>query len=401
MDKVLFNFHDLVLMMTAMQCLLFSVLLVATNTHRVKSTYFLAAFLLAHAFIPLHEMILWGAEFKWAVRVHWPELYFLGGFAYYLDGALLYFCVKSLVFRDFALRKRDLLHFVPIVLFAIFMWVAFYRLPVEQRTLLINEELLVYGPGYVTAEFLIKCLRVAYAVACLVLITRYKRLLKSTHSNIEKVDTNWVTTLVVGFLIVMVMEVVLSVSKLMSLKAQYDLKVFEYIGLTGYYTMFVLVNLLVFTGIRYFASFEAVHQKEAPKKQLNDELLNPDAARHVDITMREEKLFMEPDVTLDHLAERLEIPSRDLSMLINRHFGVNFYEFINRYRVEEARRLLRTDTDKTITDIYLEVGFNSKSVFNTFFKKITSVTPSQYRKGVEPGVNISTTRSSTSAPVRH
>jgi len=69
-------------------------------------------------------------------------------------------------------------------------------------------------------------------------------------------------------------------------------------------------------------------------------------------------------------------------MLINRHFGINYYEFINRYRIEEAKRMLTSAEHKstTITDIYLQVGFNSKSVFYTFFKKIEGITPTQYRK---------------------
>lgn len=70
-----------------MQCLFFACLLVVTNETKLKSTYFLAAFLLAHAFIPLHEMILWGAEFKYIVRDHVPGVYFIGGAAYYVDGA--------------------------------------------------------------------------------------------------------------------------------------------------------------------------------------------------------------------------------------------------------------------------------------------------------------------------
>ena len=69
-------------------------------------------------------------------------------------------------------------------------------------------------------------------------------------------------------------------------------------------------------------------------------------------------------------------------MVINRHFGVNFYEFINQYRVDEAKRMLVSEDYKntTITDIYLMVGFNSKSVFYTFFKKKVGMTPSQYRR---------------------
>lgn len=383
MDQVIFNFHDLILMMTALQCLFFAVLLVATNSRRLTSTYFLAAFLLAHAFIPLHEMILWGAEFKWTVRINWPQLYFVGGFAYYIDGALLYFCVKSLLFRDFAFKWRDALHLLPLLLFSIFMWLSFYHLPEPQRMEKIYDESFVYSPRYVVVEFLCKCMRVGYALACLALIVGYKKRLKSTHSNIEKVDTNWVVTLVVGLLVVMSMEVVLSVSKIVSLYKPYDLIVFEYIGLTGYYTMFVLVNLLVFTGIRYFASFEPVRQKEAPKKHLHDDFLNVEVAEGIDERMRRDKPFLQTDLTLDHLADDLAIPARDLSMLINRHFGINFYEFVNRYRIEEAQRLLRSEQgrERTITDIYMDVGFNSKSVFNTFFKKIVGVTPSQYRQG--------------------
>jgi AraC-like DNA-binding protein len=98
--------------------------------------------------------------------------------------------------------------------------------------------------------------------------------------------------------------------------------------------------------------------------------------------MRSEKPYLLPDITLDILADKLAIPAKDLSMTINRHFHNNFYEIINNYRIEEARKMLidPKHKHKTITDIYLEVGFNSKSVFNTFFKKILKVTPSQYRQ---------------------
>jgi hypothetical protein len=57
-QSVLFNFHDLILLMTAMQCLFFGLLLCMTNNNRIKSTLFLAAFLFSHALIPLHELIM-------------------------------------------------------------------------------------------------------------------------------------------------------------------------------------------------------------------------------------------------------------------------------------------------------------------------------------------------------
>lgn len=368
--------------MTAMQCLFFAVLLLVTNTGKQPSTYFLAAFLFAHAFIPLHELVLWGAEFKFTVRELLPQVYFLGGFAYYLDGMLLFFCVKSLIFRDFSLRPRDTVHLLPFVLALLYMSAVFFRLPLEQRLELISSETLVYGWHYVLVEFLCKGLRVAYCLWSLLLIVKYTQRLKSTHSNVEKVDVTWIRTLVFGFMLVMLMEVVLSIAKMFSLYQHYDLGVFEKIGLTGYYTVFVLVNLLVFTGVRYFANFESLREPEKPRKATGDQVCNPALAEEIDRKMLARKLYLQPDVTIDLLAENLEVPTRDLSMIINRHFEVNFYEFINRYRIQEAMRLLRSPDGegKTITDIYLEVGFNSKSVFNTFFKKAAGMTPSQYRR---------------------
>lgn len=386
MSEVLFNFHDVILLMTSMQCLFFAALLLAVNKEKQFSSYFLAAFLFAHAFIPLHELVLWGAEFKVKVREYWPEVYFLGGFAYYLDGLLLFFCVKSLIFRDFALRRKDLLHLLPLTAFLLYMFMVFYRLPQLERLEMINSESLVYGWHYVLVEFLCKCLRVGYCVWSLGLLLRYKGLLKSTHSNVEKVDVVWMQFLVSGFLVVMLMEVVLSVAKLFSLSQHYDLAVFEKIGLTGYYTVFVLVNLLVFTGIRYFAGFESVRQKETVReegrKPCADQVLNPALAEEIDRVMRAHRSYLQADITLDMLAGQLAMPARDLSMVINRHFEMNFYEFINRYRIDEAKRMLRSQSgrDMTITDIYLAVGFNSKSVFNTFFKKVVGMTPSQFRR---------------------
>ena len=97
MNQVVFNFHDVILLMTAMLCCFFALLLIATNPPKNTSNYFLAAFLIAHALIPLHELILWGAEFKLHVREKWPQVYFIGAFAYYLDAVLLYFYVKYVV----------------------------------------------------------------------------------------------------------------------------------------------------------------------------------------------------------------------------------------------------------------------------------------------------------------
>ena len=396
MNQVVFNFHDVIQLMTAMLCAFFALLLIVTNNPKNTSNYFLAAFLIVHTFIPLHEVILWGAEFKLRVREHWPQIYFVTGFAYCLDAVLIYFYVKSLVFRDVHIRRKDYLHLIPLGLFVVFMMISFYRYPEAQRLEWINTESYVYSPAYIGMDFFIKSLRLAYCVAGFLLIYKYKGILKNTHSNIEKVDILWLKILVIGFMLVTLMEGFLSLSKVIGLFAAYDFlhpnpdgNVIEYIGLSGYYARFILVCTLVFTSMRYFNNFEAVKQKdnkEPSKKTTQEKLLNPEYAAKIDGTMRSQKTYLNPELTLDMLAETLAIPAKDLSMIINRHFNLNFYEFVNGYRIEEAQKRLLdpANKDKTITDIYLEVGFNSKSVFNTFFKKLVGKTPSEYRQSPEP-----------------
>lgn len=382
MNETVFNIHDLVLVMTALQCAGFALLLIVTNPPSNKSNYFLAAFLLAHAFIPMHELILWGEDLKMIALNNTPRLFLWIGFGYYLDAALLYFYVKSLVFDGFQLQKRDALHLIPLGLFALFLGATFYSHSLEVRSAMIDDDIYMYSPDYLLMDFLCKATRIGYCVAALFLIMRYRNQLKTIHSNIARVDIRWLISLVVGFLIIVMTEAFLACAKLAHLFIDFHPDWFRVIGLTGYYVVFALVFALVFSSIRYFSGFVPVQQEELTKKPLEDKLLNSHFAEKIDNMMREHKPYLQPDITLDMLAETLNIPARDLSLVFSRHFNSNFYDFINRYRIEEAKKMLADAKykSKTITHIYLDVGFNSKSVFNTFFKKQVGQTPSAYRQ---------------------
>jgi AraC-like DNA-binding protein len=98
--------------------------------------------------------------------------------------------------------------------------------------------------------------------------------------------------------------------------------------------------------------------------------------------MSEEKPFLNPALTIQDVSNDIQIPVRDLSLLINHKLEQHFYDFINAYRIESAKNILK-DTSKskvTILEILYEVGFNSKSSFNTAFKKHTGFTPTDFRK---------------------
>lgn len=95
----------------------------------------------------------------------------------------------------------------------------------------------------------------------------------------------------------------------------------------------------------------------------------------------EQKLYKKADLKISDLSEALGESARNISILINTFYKGNFYDFINFYRIEEAKSLLKNgNDDMTILTILYESGFNSKSVFNSVFKKMEGQTPSTYRK---------------------
>ena len=98
--------------------------------------------------------------------------------------------------------------------------------------------------------------------------------------------------------------------------------------------------------------------------------------------MDEERLFLDPDLTLNKLSLKLRIHYNHLSRIINERFSLSYNDFINKYRIEEARKKLTSPEEKesTILDIAYSTGFYSKSVFNAAFKKFTGMTPTEYRK---------------------
>lgn len=329
---------------------------------------------------------MWGAEFAAQIQQSLPNIYFIPTVAYYLDAPFLYVCINYLVFKDFKLRKLQLIHLLPLLAYLCFISLTFFAYDEEQRLNMIASQSFAYSANFVTLEFVNKSIRIAYLIACFVLINRYKDLLRDNLSTMATAHITWLTSLVTGFLAVMIIEAILTGIKLIILFDPFEASgVFFTIGLTGNYITFVLVNLLVFTSMRHFWIFEKVTDKSPIPNQVEEQFINPEIASQIGVKIRESKIYMVPDLTIDSLADSLEMMPRDLSMLINRHFGVNFYEFVNRYRIDEAKRMLISNDYKktTITDIYLAVGFNSKSVFYTFFKKFEGMTPSKYRQSSE------------------
>ena len=95
--------------------------------------------------------------------------------------------------------------------------------------------------------------------------------------------------------------------------------------------------------------------------------------------METEKPFLNPAFSLPELADKMKISVHQLSQIINEGLNKSFFEMTAEYRIEEAKRLLIDQPNIKIEEIAEQVGYNSKSSFNTAFKKITGKTPSEFR----------------------
>ncbi|MDO3384505.1 helix-turn-helix domain-containing protein [Gilvimarinus sp. SDUM040013] len=383
MDTVLFNFHDLVLILTAFECLLFALLLSATNQKRVLSTAFFVGFLICHIFIPLHELTFWGKQFRiWLLDIS-PNLFFLGSYAYFVDGPLLYLFVRSLLYKDFKLRRIHLLHALPVALYFFHMLVSFYLQSYERREMLVETQHIAYSAPYLYFDAAGRFIRVIYAILCLKLAFTYGEQLKNVFANLNKRDLAWLKVMLVSFLGLFAWEAVLLTLKLYgNATDNFNLDLLNVIGLSGYYLTFFMLNLLIGLKFTLFTSVAAINES-SPSPAAHENLPTEDKTHVESIkqTMLQTKIYTEPDITIDQLAATLKLPTKRLSQILKQDFHANFYEFINSYRVEDAKQQLRdpAGASKTITEIYYEVGFNSKSVFNTFFKRKEGCTPSQYR----------------------
>lgn len=381
METLKFELHDMATMMTAILCFLFATMIVVSGKFRPVSACLLASFFLSQSFVSLHELVLYGDQFRYSVLDSSPNWFFIGSLGYALDGPLLYLYVLSIIRPNFTLNAKHRLHLLPLVIYFVFLFVAYYCQDHVVKRQVIGLYLFDLDWQFVTMDTLIKSSRFVYLISSIYLINKYREQLKESRSNIENIDLTWLKILVIGFALVTLVGVVLSLSKVVNLFYPVKVSLQIFLGLTTYYADLILVCFLLFFSAVNISSIAKV--KDQSKSSYEDYEADEEYVDRIIKFMDSEKPYLKSNITLDALSESIDIPARELTAIFNGHFKMNFYEFINNYRIKEAKEILKTDKEQTISDVFLAVGFNSKSVFNTFFKKNTEMTPSEFRNQIK------------------
>jgi YesN/AraC family two-component response regulator len=143
----------------------------------------------------------------------------------------------------------------------------------------------------------------------------------------------------------------------------------------------VSIYLISFQVVRQSGFFKQPSLIEQPKYKTSSltEAQQHQLLEKLKELMATQKPFLKPDFSLPELADQLKTSVHFLSQVINNGLNKSFFEMTAAYRVEEAKRLLKEKPNIKVEEIAEEVGYNSKSSFNTAFKRLTSQTPSEWR----------------------
>ncbi|MGG5207910.1 helix-turn-helix domain-containing protein [Chryseobacterium sp. MIQD13] len=215
-------------------------------------------------------------------------------------------------------------------------------------------------------------------------IQKHKKRIQQFSANTEGINLNWLEYITVIIFIINIAYVVYNLS--------YDSKALNFfingafllvIYFVGYYSLKQKEIYPVEEKQReeLISIDEDPETEEVRKKLISDEeLIN--IKYQLEEIMDKQKPYLDSELNLIKLSELLSISTHHLSYVINTGFQKNFFKYVNEYRIEYAQKLLKDSHSKlSILGIAYESGFNSKTSFNTTFKKLTDQTPSEYKNG--------------------
>ena len=313
----------------------------------------------------------------------YPETAFTGTILGMLQPGAIFLYAQSVMYRNFRLRLRHLVHFLPVPFaFAIFA-MSYYSLPEEAQARMLADS---HYPGVMNSVFFAIVLHgivIGYLAATLKRISRFGVELRNIFSDLGKKELAWLRNLLFAYGTAWLLSLVYCLlAHVMRVTGSHQ-------SLTIATTMVSVAVLLPMSvlAFRQPAVFAGIGQtwmntEATSGGSASDRSPEPLASR-IEQLMKEHQPYLYSNLTVERLARQAELSPRELSQFLNQQMGKNFYEFVNGYRIEHARQRLADPAETgTITDIMYEAGFNSKSVFNTLFRKTIGKTPSQYRRSL-------------------
>ena len=340
-----------------------------SKTKKIKADKFLMAFLLTIALGVLNDVL-------WELFQEQNHLFRFGSVSVPLAAAFLYLYATSLTSIRKPSTLRKIIVFTPSILV---LATNYFVAEIE----LVNRGSTIQISAYYFVKIALAATIVALASYELY---GYSKRIKRCFSDIEKIDFRWLKFLVNSSLIlVCCIPIGFVILKIWSLDS------IETFSLVANSFVFAFVLILAFYGIKNTNAFKDVITEEKINDVINDEDgntntniksfdINEEQVETLTNFVEKEKPFLEERITISQLSQQVDIPQRQLSAIINSRFKMNFFDYINSYRINEFnQRVSNGDTKNfTILAIAFDCGFSSKSAFNRAYKKHVGVPPSEF-----------------------
>lgn len=372
MDKL--SFLEVIAAIAAFVSLLLAVFLLTVKTERKLENRLFAAFLITTA-IDISGLFM-----------HlFVESYNLKAFkisAYLLVMPLFYLYVNAVCYSDFTLKRKHLLHLVPFIVANLILVPRLYLAEGTAKedffaTMWNSPEMFFYQAIGELQYFF-------YIIAVFLILKKYKEIYLENYTNPNTLLYKWLSQLTLIFLAI---HVCIIFKNIVRYTQHRDL--FIWLNIVAGTVCLLAACWFILKALNHPELFRRIDSTLQPTKDFAETVETEnitDDTKSIQIEqlkkfMVEKEPFLEPSLTIQELADQVNIPVRELSVLINQHINQHFFDFVNEYRVKKAMTLLKDPTKKkyTVLEILYEVGFNSKSSFHTSFKKYTNQTPTEFR----------------------
>ncbi len=354
---------------------LFAAALILYKKNKSRSDLFLFIWMLVLAF----HLYLYDVNFA-GTHYERPHLLGIEIPLPLIHGVLLYFYVSSITNQFPKPPWVALLHLVPISIGYLYL-IPFFHSTAAQKMVLFNQGFTSYEGFMHYGLLLIFLSGIVYVIWCIILLRKHKRNIRDQFSDIQEVQLSWLQFLTYG--LGAIWSIVVCTNN--------DVYIFSgvaiFVMLIGFFgvqqrTIFVSSQVALTkleTGV-----IEALDEKKKYARSGLKEHIADDIHEKLMHLFVQEEYFKRNNLSLNELAAELDIHPNYLSQIINEKAGKSFYDFVNTFRLEAFKKMVKDGKNKDFTLLALayDCGFNSKSSFNRYFKKSTGQTPSNFVKSI-------------------
>lgn len=370
-----YNLLDIISILSLFIGLFFAVFLFTSKTKNKLSNRIFAAFLFLSAIDNIFISKI--------LAENYTSLSKTIALTVFLQLPLFYLYIISVCYSNFKLRPKHFLHTIPFFIVNLLLLTNFYGVNPDSKFIFLSNVSDAFKNSFV--HIFVHLQVVCYLIIVFIVLKRAKSIYLENYANSNIVFYKWLYQLTIIISILHAFAILKNIYKFSDYETFY------------YWTRIILLltELIIFCWYVLKALntpdiFKSVDSRLKLTSNLikNENHSTEKALINNDVEalknyMNKEEPYLDSSLTMQDLANQMHLNVRETSILINHTIGQHFFDFVNGYRIEKAMKILENplDNKKTVLEILYEVGFNSKSSFNTAFKKHTGTTPTLYRKG--------------------